>query len=113
MMSSDPMVSVGPTVSLVVESVTDLLFPASSLMVPCRFTKPCARADTSMAVVANCPETDDPQTATVARDSICTPTFLPFSEQVPLTEYAVWLAAVIGGFEVNARSGRSRSTAQV
>ena len=81
--SSVSMVSAGPRVSLVVESVTVVVLPAASVKDACRLTVPCARPEASTGAVANCPAAGVPQVAEAMMEPICTVTARPSSEQVP------------------------------
>ena len=107
------MMSVGPTVSLVVESVTLVVLPAASVMEAESETTPCASALTSTARVANRPEAGVPQVALAAIEPICALTARPSSEHVPEMEYAAWFAAVMTVLPVMASVGAVASIVQL
>jgi len=64
------MVRFGPTVSLVVASVTDVLLPAASVVIACRLTLPCDSEVASTGPAVNCPLVGVPQVALAAIDPI-------------------------------------------
>ena len=83
--SSVPIVRFGAVVSLLVESVTLAVLPASSVIEAVRLTVPHGRPETLVAGEANCPAAQTGDGVGVI-EPIWTVTVRPFSEQVPATE---------------------------
>jgi hypothetical protein len=85
-------VTVGSTVSLVAVALAEAELPTASVWLALIATEPCARAVTSTGPLFHARVV---QVGVAATPPIDTVTVRPFSEHVPPTAYAAWLAELI------------------